>query len=184
MQKMMLHNPSVARRAAAGRYQSGFSLLEVLISLVVLSVGLLGMAGLMSTTLKSNDSAYMRTQATVEAYNILDRMRANNSAVTSGNYIYGMPSAPSAASHPPAACTGISAACSGAQLANYDIGYWEYDLATRLPDGRGSISTAPIANGTGTDVVIRVLWNDSRASRALNGAPNATTLSLSVHSVL
>lgn len=184
MQKMMLHNPSVARRAASGRYQSGFSLLEVLISLVVLSVGLLGMAGLMSTTLKSNDSAYMRTQATVEAYNILDRMRANNSAVTTGNYSYGMPSAPSAATQVPNACTGAAASCSDQGLATYDISQWEYDLAKRLPEGRGSITTSPVANGTGTDVVIRVLWNDSRASQALNGAPNATTLSLSVHSVL
>lgn len=159
-------------------------MLEVLISLVVLSVGLLGMAGLMSTTLKSNDSAYMRTQATVEAYNIIDRMRANHDAVTSGAYAYAMPAAPAADSHASAACTGSSANCSTAQLATYDIQQWEFDLAQRLPDGRGSITTALIPNGTGTDVVVRVLWNDSRANRALNGAPSAATLSLAVHSVL
>lgn len=166
----------------ARRAISGFSLLEVLISLVVLSVGLLGMASLMSTTLKSNDSAYMRTQATVEAYNIIDRMRANSSGVTAGVYTIAMPAA--AATSAPDTCTGVAVSCSNVQLASYDIGQWESDLGSRLPDGRGSITTTPIANGTGTDVVVRVLWNDSRASRALNGAPSATTLSLSVHSVL
>lgn len=168
------------RPAAAHKLAAGFSLLEVLISLVILSVGLLGVAGLMSTTLKSNDSAYMRTQATVQAYSIIDRMRANNSAVTAGHYAYGMPSAPAAATHPPDACTGTS--CADTQLANYDISQWEYDLAKHLPDGRGSIQTS--ATTTGTNVTVRVLWNDSRANRALNGAPAATTFSLSVHSVL
>lgn len=163
---------------------AGFSLLEVLISLVVLSVGLLGMAGLMSTTLKTNDSAYMRTQATVEAYNIMDRMRSNTSAVSGGNYAIAMPATPVAGGSLPNTCTGNSAACTAPQLATYDLAQWEYELAQRLPDGRGSITTTPISNGLGTDVVVTVLWNDSRASRALNGPPSATTFSLAVHSVL
>ncbi|MGH8279473.1 MAG: type IV pilus modification protein PilV [Gammaproteobacteria bacterium] len=175
----MPHPLVCARRSAAG-----FSLLEVLISLVVLSVGLLSVAALMSTTLKSNDSAYMRTQAEVEAYNILDRMRANNAAVAAGHYIYTMPGAPSDANRPSTTCTGATAGCSSADLADYDLSQWQHDLAKRLPAGRGSIVTSPIANGTGIKVTVTVLWNDSRASHALNGAAAPSNFSLSVHSVL
>lgn len=175
MNTVLPHRSATTHKSAAG-----FSLLEVLIATVILSVGLLGVAGLMSTTLKSNDSAYMRTQATVEAYNIIERMRANSNAVTAGNYVQVMPSAPSAATHPPDACTGTN--CTDMNLASYDIGQWEYDLAQYLPESRGSIVTS--ATSTGTNVTVRVLWNDSRANRALNGAPAATTFSLSVHSVL
>jgi len=96
---------------------SGFSLLEVLISLVIMSVGLLGVAGLISTTLKGNDSAYMRTQATAQAYNIIDRMRANMDGVNNLDYVLPMPAAPSAATAVPGTCTGVGAGCSSATLA-------------------------------------------------------------------
>jgi type IV pilus assembly protein PilV len=159
---------------------SGFSLLEVLISLVIMSVGLLGVAGLISTTLKGNDSAYMRTQATAQAYNIIDRMRANMDGVNSLDYVLPMPAAPSAATAVPAACTGFGAGCSSATLAAYDIAQWEYELAKLLPQGRGSISTT--ITPTATTYTVTVLWNDSRANQALGGAPAATTFSLAVSS--
>ncbi len=55
----------------------GFTLVEVLVSLVILSIGLLGIAKLMLFSSHSNDSAYLRSQATDLAYEILDYMRAN-----------------------------------------------------------------------------------------------------------
>ena len=65
---------------------AGFTLLEVLISVLVLSVGLLGLAGLQATGLKTNHSAYMRSQAVSYGYDILDRMRANRLSALSGTY--------------------------------------------------------------------------------------------------
>ncbi|MCX7101946.1 MAG: type IV pilus modification protein PilV, partial [Methylobacter sp.] len=56
---------------------AGFTLIEVLIAMLVLAVGLLGLAGLQATSLKSNQSAYNRSQATQLAYDLADRMRAN-----------------------------------------------------------------------------------------------------------
>ena len=164
------------------RASAGFSLLEVLIALVILSVGLLGIAALMSTALKSNSSAYMRTQATALAYNIIDRMRANLPAVGLGSYDTPMPAAPSAATSSPPTCTGSP--CTSAALANYDIAQWEYDLKTQLPQGMGAIATNA-AGGIDT-VTVTVLWNDSRAHDSLqkSGAPTATTFSLSVSSAL
>ena len=72
-------------RASRSRNR-GFTLLEVLIALVVLSVGLLGIAAMMNFSLKANDSAYLRTQAEAFAYNIVDKMRANQNAALNGSY--------------------------------------------------------------------------------------------------
>lgn len=66
--------------------QQGSSLIEVLIAIVVISIGLLGLAGLQTTSIKSNHSAYLRSQATLLAYDLSDRMRASKTAALSGNY--------------------------------------------------------------------------------------------------
>lgn len=157
----------------------GFSLLEVLIALVILSVGLLGIAAMLSSSLKSNDSAYMRTQATVLAYNILDSMRTNLNEVQSSAYniAIGTP-APGSAT----ACIGSSANCGPAALATYDLSAWKTALATTLPEGDGSIVTTTV--GGVTIVTVTVQWNDSRALNSLQAsgtapAPTATTLSVS-----
>lgn len=73
------------RRSLAATRSDGFTLLEVLIALLVLSVGLLGIAGLQLTSLRSNHSAYLRSQATILAYDILDRMRANRAQAQADN---------------------------------------------------------------------------------------------------
>lgn len=65
--------------------QSGVSLLEVLISIVVLTVGLLGTAHMQTTGLVNNQRAYQRSQATLLAYDIADRMRANSASIN--NYL-------------------------------------------------------------------------------------------------
>jgi len=66
--------------------QSGFTLLEVLVAILVLSIGLLGLAGLMASSIRNNHSAYQRTQATWLAYDMIDRMRVNRAnAITSAN---------------------------------------------------------------------------------------------------
>ena len=163
------------------RVTAGFSLLEVLIALVILSVGLLGIAALISTALKSNGSAYMRTQATALAYNIIDRMRANIPAANNLSYNVTMPASAATGASPTTCTTG---SCSSGQLATYDLAQWEYDLAQQLPQGRGAIAAATAA-GIVT-VSVTVLWNDSRAHDSLqkSGAPTATTFSLSVSSAL
>ena len=62
---------------------AGFTLIEVLIAMLVLAVGLLGLAGLQATSLRNNQSAYNRSQATQLAYDIADRMRANSAGIAS-----------------------------------------------------------------------------------------------------
>jgi len=55
----------------------GFTLIEVLVSMIVLAIGLLGLAGLQMSSLRNNLSAYHRSQATQLAYDMADRMRTN-----------------------------------------------------------------------------------------------------------
>ncbi|MGH8598331.1 MAG: type IV pilus modification protein PilV [Gammaproteobacteria bacterium] len=62
--------------------QSGFTLLEVLISVFVLSIGLLGIAGLQMTSKRTNYEAVQRTNATMLAQELLERIRANTPQLT------------------------------------------------------------------------------------------------------
>src|SRR6185295_1538044 len=73
-------------KGSLARRSRGFTMIEVLVSLVVLSIGLLGVAALQLTSLRSNHSSAMRSQATFLAYDIIDRMRANRAAAIAGKY--------------------------------------------------------------------------------------------------
>ena len=66
--------------------QRGVSLIEVLMAVLIFSIGLLGMAGLLVMATRSNHSAYLRTQVTFLAGSLADRMRANPVGVWTGNY--------------------------------------------------------------------------------------------------
>lgn len=152
--------------SAPGRYK-GFSLIEVLIALVILSVGLLGIAAMVSVSLKSKDSAYSQTQATALAQAILDRMRANHSAATSGAYDVAIGTTPTAP-----ACMGSANSCTAAQVATFDLADWKNSLKNALPQGDGSIATVAVAQFT--QVTISIEWNDERAAKSL-AAGNATS---------
>ena len=129
--------------------QSGFSLLEVLITLVILAIGLLGLAGLQATGLKQNHSAYHRSQATQLAYDIADRMRANLTALDS--YLTADPSSASAQ----AGCT--TSGCSPDQMAENDLYEWNLALTSALPLGEATVSVA-----TNNIYTITINWDDNR----------------------
>lgn len=65
---------------------SGFTILEVLIALLIFSLGLMGVAGLLTVSVKTNHSAYLRTQANFLAQGMLERMRANGVGVWKHSY--------------------------------------------------------------------------------------------------
>ena len=68
--------------------QNGFTMIEVLVALLILSVGLLGIAGMQTLSVQMNVSARQSSQATYLAYYIIDRMRANRQAALGGAYDY------------------------------------------------------------------------------------------------
>jgi type IV pilus assembly protein PilV len=171
----------------------GFTLVEVLVSLVILSIGLLGIAKLMLLSSHSNDSAYLRSQATDLAYQMLDYMRSNIAqAGSTGTPPYAYTTlATTAATDPGFTCV-AAAAC--ANLAAYDVYQWKLRLNANngvappgapgaLPNGQGSVTAATAANGQ-TTVTIVVSWDDSVAQSTLNPGAAANTQSVTLESVL
>ena len=115
----------------------GFTLLEVLIAVVVLSIGLLGIASLQAFGQRSNHSAYLRSQATALAYDMIDRIRANTAGLLNGNY-NAIDTTAGPYSNP--GCDSIT--CSSSQMAQYDMYDWQQELATQLPAGNGKVTGA------------------------------------------
>ncbi len=155
--------------------QSGFSLIEVLVSVLLLSVGLIGVAGLQAASLSNNQSSFMRSQATALVYDFADRMRSN---VSGANLAYYNPA--SAAIN--TACT-TTVGCTPQQMAQHDIAEWRANLTNYLPLGQGFIcidstpndgasALAPACDGTGTQFVIKVWWDDNRDGVINIGALN------------
>lgn len=119
--------------------QRGVSLIEVLIAVLIFSIGLIGLAGLMVVSTRSNHVAYLRTQVTFLANNMAERMSANPRGVWSGAYNNG--------SYPVGAGSVTCSAgspCSPADLAVYDQQSWSNQLRTFLPNPTASIVCAGV----------------------------------------
>lgn len=125
--------------------QGGVSLIEVLVALLIFSIGLLGLAGLIIVSLRSTQSAYLRTQATVLAQSMANRMRANPIGVWSGSYSTTYPLSSSATS----SCS--SSACTPAQLAQQDGSDWSQQLSAALPQPAATIVCSTSTAGTTPD---------------------------------
>lgn len=150
------------------RFKAGFTLIEVLIALVVFSLGILGVGAILVVMNKTSTSSYLRQGAVQYAYNIVDRMRANQSAAIAGNYDVALGTAP------PAAPACLGAVCTPAQIATYDQSQWLTDLQTSLPAGTGSVARAPVGSSTSVTVVIN--WDDSPAQKTLGEVPTAAAV--------
>jgi type IV pilus assembly protein PilV len=129
----------------------GVTLIEVLVAVLILSIGLIGLAGLQMTSLQFNTSAYYRTQATALAYSLVERMRANREGALDDLYN-------SAVEAPAPACDPAAAGAGGSPA--LDLAAWRNTLACRLPEGTGAI----VRNGT--EFTISVQWDDSRGAEA------------------
>ncbi|PCI74652.1 MAG: type IV pilus modification protein PilV [SAR86 cluster bacterium] len=147
---------------------SGSTLIEVLVSLLVLSFGMLGMAGVQGVSLRGNQAAYFRTMATTISVDIIERMRANIVGVDDGDY----DDATGAAT---ANCfTAIG--CSSAQMATQDILDWSATVAAALPLGASVVcldstptdgtAAANACDGAGSIYAIKLWWDDDRDGTA------------------
>lgn len=101
---------------------NGFTLIEVLIAVLALSIGLLGLADLLIFgTVKAN-SVYLRTQANFLIYDMLDRIRANEATALTGGYTTSFDTAPSGTTN----CE--TATCDAANRAVFDLNQWKCSL--------------------------------------------------------
>lgn len=140
--------------SSSPRVQRGVSLIEVLIAVLIMGVGLLGIAAMQATALRNSQSALERSQAVIMSYAILDAMRANRDAAIGGAYNIGMTCAA------PAAGT----------LAQTDLNQWITSLKESV---RGTALAAAdttacgsVACTTGNLCTVTVQWDDSRATNA------------------
>lgn len=170
--------PMYASRAT--RRSNGFTLVEVLVTLLVLSIGLMGIAKLLLVSSRANDSAYLRTQATALAYSILDSMRANRQSAVSGQYAV---SDSTTLTDPGATCSAVASPCDSATIAKVDLWQWKNDLTTNLgPTGLGTITTTnvtdPVTGATDVTATITVTWNDSVAQKTFGAATDDVSITL------
>lgn len=115
-------------------------MIEVLVSMLVLALGLLGNAGMITNSLRQNNSAYMRSEATFLAYEIIECMRANRAAAMLGSYN-----------------TGLGGVAASSSVAGTDLAYWKATLSSSLPAGDGAVAVDMAGN-----VTVTVQWDDNR----------------------
>jgi type IV pilus assembly protein PilV len=125
--------------------QKGYSLLEVLITLMIMSYGLLGIAGIIINSLKNNQSSYSRSQAILLANDIIDRMRANKTTAESSSTPYNL---------------ALTASPSGNLIPLSDLTEWRESLAGTLPSGTGSV----FFDSSSKKTTVIIQWDDSRSS--------------------
>lgn len=136
----------------------GFTLIEVLISIMILGIGLLGLAGLQMTGLRNNFSAYHRTQATQFSANIADKIRANAvEAKLFNNSTYSVINPEDAIKKSKCLIYAKVSACLPADMAQQDLFSWHQDVSTILPSGLGRIN----ADNTGV-FTVTITWDDNR----------------------
>lgn len=143
------------RTSASAR---GVGLIEVLVAVLVLAIGLLGVAALQATALRNSQSSLERSQSVIHMYSILDAMRANADAARSGAY------------NMPMACT----APGGGTIVANDLRQWVLNLQAQGnlgPTACGSIQCV------GAVCTIIVQWDDSRAGGAANQTYSFRTIS-------
>lgn len=142
------------------RHIRGMTLIEVLVTLVVVAIGLLGIAGLQVTSLKLGLVSENRSNGVVLVNNILDRMRSNSSSMTAYATAFG------------------SAAPTGTSQSEKDIAEFKAQIASFLPGGDAEIT---VAQGDATsceaplvakcwDVAVALRWNEGNVRGGNSGA--------------
>ncbi|KEA64588.1 Type IV fimbrial biogenesis protein PilV [Marinobacterium lacunae] len=116
--------------------ERGSSLIEILVALLVISVGLLGVAGMLAYTVKGSQSSYLRSQATFLAYELTDAMRSAPDDARAGLFDDG--------------CADAGVACSFRQGWNARVVDW-------LGDG-----AAGAVSWDDDRLTVRLTWNDYR----------------------
>lgn len=133
--------------------QRGISLIEVLITIVILAIGLLGISALQITSMRNQNDSYARSLAVQQAGDMAERMQANEAGVTAGNY--------NNISTTPADPNCFASGCTAAQMAQYDAYEWNTDNAALLSNGAGTVA-GPDAAG---QYLISVSWDRTDGER-------------------
>jgi type IV pilus assembly protein PilV len=156
-------------RKPVTRRQRGDTMIEVLVTIIIIAVGVLGAAALQVTTLKNLSSSHSASVAAIVAQDFSERMRANPDAALAGDYTHSEKPAGSAADCVTAPCL------TAAALALYDKETWWAQVTAVLPSGSGEV--APIAVGSNI-FVLTVRWDEDRSGSTGDTCPKAAETDL------
>jgi type IV pilus assembly protein PilV len=168
-----------AQQRCVPRPDAGYMLVEVLVTVIIFSVGLLGVAGLQTLALSSSHMSNLRTEATVLASDMAERMRANLGAVNAAAGARYDDTAPAANACRAVYATSVEAApvaCTPAEMAADDLQDWLDQVQLNLPAGEGvvCIDSTPDdgdpgdehCDGTGNAYAIKVWWTERATKTA------------------
>lgn len=126
--------------------QDGFTLLEVLVALVVLSIGLLGVSKIQALGLRASTDSNLRTEATFMANDMIERMRANRPSADSGYYAGIVYNAIDCTNPPAKICSegtaGTANDCTTTEMADEDAHNWYCRVTASLPNAAVAVSQA------------------------------------------
>lgn len=165
---------------------SGMSLIEALVALVIISIGLLGIAALQASGLRFNNIAAMRSMASIEAGMMMDMMRANICGMHDASAVDAYPDCDPAVDNAfsyagtntgnivdPGTtdlyCWNPAVSCTSAQQAAADLWFWSQEVSTSLPQGTVAIvcNDAPCTNNS--SYTITVSWQEQEATLDATG---------------
>lgn len=146
----------------------GFSMLEILITLFLLTMWLLASAGVQTSSLQYTKAASFRTQAVYLATDLGERMQANKTAAVAGSY-----TSSGAATSSGTDCT--TAVCTSSQLATFDLAEWGGRVTAALPNATFTIQPVAIANPITYTIVVS--WTDRRTERTYGSSGSNETFS-------
>jgi type IV pilus assembly protein PilV len=152
-------------------FQSGLSMIEVLVTMVLIAIGSLALAGMQLAALKYNKEASLRSAATLLAVEISDRMRSNIAGVKASSYDRNLGYAAATAAVADSGCDS-NTDCTAAAQAQLDIHNWQSSLKTALPGGAGAIIPSATTKYAYTVVV---MWKDKSLSDNGELDPACTT---------
>ena len=155
------------QQASLRRSQHGFSMIEVLVTLLIISLALLGTAGLQAYSMRLSQGGQFRTQAVFLVADLSERIEANKAGAVAGLYAQALRTVPGPAS---TACTG--GLCRTEALAAFDLVQWENMVAATLPQASWTVTQTTAGNPS--TYTIAVGWVDRRADTT-NAEPDATS---------
>lgn len=135
---------------------SGFSMIEVLVTLLIISLALLGTAGLQAYSMRLNQGGQFRSHAVFLASDLAERMEANRAAAIAGNYVVATSSVANAIS---TAC--LDGACTAANLAAFDLSQWQNAIAATLPQSSWAVTQTVVGNPS--VYTITISWVDRQS---------------------
>ncbi|WP_246120928.1 type IV pilus modification protein PilV [Luteimonas granuli] len=154
MTKRLWRGP--VRMIGSVRRQAGATLIEVLIAVLIMAIGLLGVAAIQAVALRNSQASVERTQAVIQSYSILDAMRSNVTAARSGAY------------NLPKACTSPSPGT----RAQSDLKFWVDSLKATVGQAAcGSVQ----CDVTSAVCIVTVFWDESRATAGTESMNVVTT---------